>query len=53
MVRNVEIADDGRVAVLIALTVPGCPLKAKIEGDITAELRRVEGVPASWSRSRT
>src|SRR3954447_11082178 len=44
MVRNVEVADDGRVSVLIALTVPGCPLKAKIEGDITAELRRVEGV---------
>jgi len=44
MVRNVEVSDAGEVAVLIALTVPGCPLKAKIEGDITAELRRVEGV---------
>jgi ATP-binding protein involved in chromosome partitioning len=44
MVRNVEVADDGCVSVLIALTVPGCPLKAKIEGDITAELRRVDGV---------
>jgi ATP-binding protein involved in chromosome partitioning len=44
MVRNVEISEDGAVAVLIALTVPGCPLKAKIEGDIAAELRRVEGV---------
>src|SRR3954469_453249 len=44
MVRNVEIAGDGRVAVLIALTVPGCPLKAKIEGDVAAELRRVDGV---------
>jgi ATP-binding protein involved in chromosome partitioning len=44
MVRNVEIADGGQVAVLIALTVPGCPLKAKIEGDVTAELRRVDGV---------
>ena len=29
---------------LIALTVPGCPLKAKIEGDITAELRQIDGV---------
>jgi ATP-binding protein involved in chromosome partitioning len=44
MVRNVEVSEAGEVAVLIALTVPGCPLKAKIEGDITAELRRVEGV---------
>jgi len=44
MVRSVEVSDAGEVAVLIALTVPGCPLKAKIEGDITAELRRVEGV---------
>jgi ATP-binding protein involved in chromosome partitioning len=44
MVKNVEISDAGHVAVLIALTVPGCPLKAKIENDVTAELRRVEGV---------
>jgi ATP-binding protein involved in chromosome partitioning len=44
MVRNIEIGDAGGVSVLIALTVPGCPLKAKIEGDITAELRQVEGV---------
>ena len=44
MVRHVEISDVGVVSVLIALTVPGCPLKAKIEGDITAELRQVDGV---------
>ena len=44
MVRNLEIGDDGHVSVLVALTVPGCPLKAKIEGDVVAELRRVEGV---------
>ena len=44
MIRHVEIADSGHVSVLIALTVPGCPLKAKIEGDVTAELRRVPGV---------
>jgi ATP-binding protein involved in chromosome partitioning len=44
MVRHVEIAADGVVSVLIALTVPGCPLKAKIEGDITAELRQIDGV---------
>jgi ATP-binding protein involved in chromosome partitioning len=44
MVKHVEIADTGHVSVLIALTVPGCPLKAKIEGDVTAELRRVPGV---------
>ena len=42
MVRHVEISDVGGVSVLIALTVPGCPLKAKIEGDITAELRQVD-----------
>jgi ATP-binding protein involved in chromosome partitioning len=44
MVRRVEISEDGVVSVLIALTVPGCPLKAKIEGDITAELRQLDGV---------
>ena len=31
MVRNVDIRGDGVVGVLIALTVPGCPLKNEIQ----------------------
>ncbi len=44
MVRSAEVADDGHVSVLVALTVPGCPLKAKIEGDVVRELSAVDGV---------
>jgi ATP-binding protein involved in chromosome partitioning len=44
MVRTVQAGDDGQVAVLIALTVPGCPLKQTIERDVTLEVSRVDGV---------
>ena len=33
MVRDVQI-DGGRVAVTIALTVPGCPLRASFEDQV-------------------
>ena len=36
MVREIELSPDGAVAV-VALTVPGCPLKEKIEGDVRRE----------------
>ncbi|MBN1429446.1 MAG: P-loop NTPase [Anaerolineae bacterium] len=35
MVRDVKI-DDGKVDVTIALTVPNCPLKGRIEADVRA-----------------
>lgn len=38
MIRGVVVRPD-RVHVAIALTVPGCPLKAKIESDVTAALK--------------
>ncbi|MQB00245.1 MAG: P-loop NTPase [Actinobacteria bacterium] len=38
MVRGV-VVDPGGVRVSIALTVPGCPLKAKIHEDVTAAVR--------------
>jgi ATP-binding protein involved in chromosome partitioning len=38
MVRGV-VARPGEVHVSIALTVPGCPLKAKINDDVTAAIR--------------
>ncbi len=44
MVREVALSPAGDVRVGIALTVPGCPLKAKIEGDVVAAVRGVEGV---------
>jgi ATP-binding protein involved in chromosome partitioning len=43
MVRYVRI-DDGRVDVGITLTVPGCPLKARISEDVTSGVKRIEGV---------
>jgi len=46
MIRELNAADDGTVRVLVALTVPGCPLKDKLEGDITAAAQSVDGVGA-------
>jgi ATP-binding protein involved in chromosome partitioning len=44
MLRNLEVAPDGTVRVLVALTVPGCPLKDKLEADIETAANTVEGV---------
>jgi ATP-binding protein involved in chromosome partitioning len=43
MVRDVRI-DGGDVAVTIALTVPGCPLRASFEEQVERALRPVEGI---------
>jgi ATP-binding protein involved in chromosome partitioning len=43
MVRRVSIA-DGSVSVLVALTVPGCPLKAEIDRRVTTALHELPGV---------
>ncbi len=43
MVRDVRV-EDGAVSVTIALTVPGCPLRASFEEQVEAALRPVEGV---------
>src|ERR671925_1741736 len=45
MVRDVRV-DDGTVAVTIALTVPGCPLRASFEEQVASALRAVEGLQA-------
>lgn len=44
MIRRLDVTDDGAVSTLIALTVPGCPLKDQLERDITDALSAVEGV---------
>ena len=44
MVRDVKIADDGTVGVLIALTVAGCPLRNEIQNRVGAAVTQVPGV---------
>lgn len=44
MVRELEVGDDGSIRVLVALTVAGCPLKDKLEGDVTRAAQTIEGV---------
>src|ERR687890_42332 len=46
MVRDVSVGADGRVAVTVDLTTPGCPLKETITRDVTREVGRVAGVLA-------
>ena len=44
MVRSIDPAADGSVAVLIALTVPGCPLKSEITNRVKGAVAALEGV---------
>ncbi|MEU3310387.1 Mrp/NBP35 family ATP-binding protein [Nocardiopsis sp. NPDC055551] len=44
MVKSVDIDDDGAVHVGIYLTVAGCPMKGRIEKDVTAAVTKVAGV---------
>ena len=43
MVRGIQV-DGGAVDLQIALTVPGCPLKDKINGDVTAAVKALGDV---------
>ncbi len=43
MVREVRVR-GGKVDVTIALTIPGCPMKAQIEADVRAAIRLIPGV---------
>jgi ATP-binding protein involved in chromosome partitioning len=43
MVKSI-VVDGGRVAVTVALTVPGCPLRAEIERRVTEAVGPLEGV---------
>ncbi len=43
MVKNVAIKRS-KVQLEVALTIPGCPLKGKIEEDVKAALEKLEGV---------
>ncbi|MFD0775778.1 Mrp/NBP35 family ATP-binding protein [Streptomonospora algeriensis] len=44
MVKSVEITEGGVVNVGIYLTVAGCPMKGRIESDVTNAVSKVEGV---------
>ena len=46
MVRGVEPASDGSVAIVVALTVPGCPLKSEIRNRVDAAVAPLDGVTA-------
>src|SRR5262245_19393254 len=46
MVKNVDIAPDGRVRVEVYLTVAGCPLRDTITREVTAAVAAVPGVSA-------
>jgi ATP-binding protein involved in chromosome partitioning len=46
MLRDLEVDESGAVQVLVALTIPGCPLKDKLDSDIRAAAGAVPGVAA-------
>ena len=44
MLRDLTIGPDGSVHVMVALTVPGCPLKDTITADVTAAMQIVRAL---------
>lgn len=44
MVRNLKIDDSGVIEFVLALTVPGCPMKAQMERDARMALMALSGV---------
>ena len=44
MVRSVDVRGDGTVAVQIALTVAGCPLRNEIQNRVGGAVTQVAGV---------
>ena len=46
MVRSIEIADDGRVDVMVSLTTPGCPIRSHFEQAVAKNVGALEGVTA-------
>jgi ATP-binding protein involved in chromosome partitioning len=44
MVRSIDPGPDGHVALLVALTVPGCPLKSEITRRVDTAVAALDGV---------
>ena len=46
MVRAIDIADDGRVGVIVSLTTPGCPIRSHFQDAVVKNVSELEGVTA-------
>lgn len=44
MVRSIDIADDGAVAVTVSLTTPGCPIRGHFEQSVAQAVGGLDGV---------
>jgi ATP-binding protein involved in chromosome partitioning len=44
MLRNVDVADNGHVSILVALTIAGCPLRNEITNRVMSAVRTLDGV---------
>ncbi|MGH9016510.1 MAG: Mrp/NBP35 family ATP-binding protein [Acidimicrobiales bacterium] len=44
MVRSLSVADDGTVAVTVALTIAGCPLRTQLRSDVEGRVGSLPGV---------
>src|ERR671923_2419396 len=44
MVRSIQVADDGRVDVVVSLTTPGCPIRSHFQTAVAERVGEVEGV---------
>ena len=44
MVRSVQIADDGRVEVVVSLTTPGCPIRSHFQNAVAERVGELGGV---------
>jgi ATP-binding protein involved in chromosome partitioning len=46
MVRAIDIADDGRVGVIVSLTTPGCPIRSHFVDAVQKNVSELDGVTA-------
>ncbi len=46
MVRSIDVADDGRVGVIVSLTTPGCPIRSHFQDAVATNVGELDGVTA-------
>ena len=44
MVRAIDVADDGRVGVIVSLTTPGCPIRNHFQEAVVQNVSQLDGV---------